>query len=200
MGIVVVVVVVVLGGAVVGVVDFGGWVVGVVDFGGAVVVVVVVALLGGLLFNTVRVAVGVLPPAGVLPLAVPEVWPVPAGCDEASCVPEALEGPDGGFVAGLPPAGGVVVVVGVGVGTVGPLGERLGACCALRRDGAVDPVKSKPATTDMAAATALTDAMARLRRRCDVGPNAVAAATAAPAATGEGCPKSGDLKTSSRVA
>src|SRR5580698_2779986 len=191
---VVVVVVVDLGGAMVVVVTGGLF-----ERGGAVVVVVA----GGLLVRTVKVAGAGVAGAPPPPVAVPRVVPRPCpeeegeGVEEASCEPAGELGELGGVVGAVPapdrPESGVVV----GVGTW-PVGAG-GACWALRVGVEAGPVKSSPRTTDRLAASTLTEAMARLRRRCVPGVAASAAARpTAAAAAGRGFPKSGDSKTSSR--
>jgi hypothetical protein len=79
-----------------------------------------------------------------------------------------------------------------------------------------DPTTTTAATTEITAATPLTDAMVRSRKRCALEAPAATAAAAtpadaataapatpvdagAPAASSSGCPNSGDAKTSSRV-
>ena len=122
------------------------------------------------------------------------------GAEEASCEPASELGELGGVVGAVPapdrPESGVVV----GVGTW-PVRAGEGACWALRVGVEAGPVNSSPRTTDRLAASTLAEAMARLRRRCVPGVAASAAARpAAAAAAGRGFPKSGDSKTSSRVA
>ena len=120
---------------------------------------------------------------------------------------------------------GVVVLAGVvaGAGGVFEVAAGGGELCTLpvleaalsgSGEGPV-PTANSAATTETPAAAALTDAMVRSRNRCNLdAPTAAAAARPAaatlaaptpPAAdvapvTSRGCPKSGDAKTSSRVA
>jgi hypothetical protein len=175
----------------------GATVVVVTAGGGATVVVVVVVVATG---SEVNEASSTLACAAVLPAPAeaPPAEPVLETTPKASPA-TALAGAD---VA--PPCGPVAAPIGPPPGDEA-FGTPAGAVVwALVRGTLTGPVPmTRAATIDAAAATALNDAMVKSRSsRTPPALGARAVATAAPgaAASGGGRPKSGDAKTSSRVA
>jgi len=194
---------------VVGVVVVVVVVVGVVGVVGVVVVVVVVAA-GGAdagapppVFSTVSVAVGAELPSDDPPLLATTEDPgdpADAKGDAPMKVVPPVPDPDPAFDAPAAGEAGAGVVGGVWKsGTLrGPLG---GPALITGWPFGPAPTVTTPATTDSAAAATAIEATIRLPAKYGRGMMAaVAVMVAAASASGRGCPKSRDAKTSSRVA